>query len=97
MLSEGLRKIGDKNCQSHLTNPLFKNTFKKFTNVLNQLESTGPTSQLWLLYFKLICLMQRYTDAERFGNFHLHLQSVISMTLIFFASGHHLYTKACLL
>lgn len=96
-LNNGLTTVGKENFHNYLANEKVTNVKEKFLNAIEKIEKNGPTSQLWVLYFKLVTLMQQFIDAERSGNFQLHLQTVISMIPIFFASGHHLYGKACLL
>ena len=87
----------EENVEEFLSDPIMKKIEEKFVAAIEKLEKNGPTSQLWLLYFNLICLVLRYIDSERSGNFDLHLEIVLLMIPIFFASGHHLYAKACLL
>ena len=68
-LSEGLQKVGEENIEEFLSDRIMKKIEEKFVAAIEKLEKNGPTSELWLLYFKLICLMLRYIDAERSGNF----------------------------
>lgn len=49
---------------------------KKILAAIDKLEDNGPTIQLWLQYFKLTYLLQRYIDAERYENFELYLETV---------------------
>ena len=95
--SEGLQKVGQENVKEFLSDPIMKKIEEKFVAAIEKLEKNVSTSQLWLLYFKLICLVLRYIDAERSGNFYLYLEIMLLMIPIFFASGHHLYAKASLL
>ena len=83
--------------KTYLLNPAVKQIKEKFLTVMDTLENKGPTSQLWLRYFKLICLLQRYIDAESSGDVESHIKIVQLMTSFLFASGHHLYAKACIL
>lgn len=78
----------------HYLIPLFKN---KFNSVISEIKNNGPTNQLWLQYLQLICLVQKFIDLERSGNFELHLEAIELMIPIFYASGHNLYAKASLL
>lgn len=97
VLNEILQKVGEENFTDTLNNPFIKSMREKFLTAIENVESFGPTSKLWIQYFKLISLFQRYIDAERSGNFDLHLQTVKLMIPFFFASGHYLYAKAALL
>lgn len=96
-LNETLEKVGEENFENLISDPFLTDVTSKFVSVFNNLENNGPTSQLWVQYFKLICLLQKFIDAERSGNFNLHIEMVQQMIPFFFASGHHLYAKACLL
>ncbi|XP_043269016.1 uncharacterized protein Nepl16 isoform X1 [Venturia canescens] len=96
-LNDSLERVGEENFQIFLTDSMMTNILQKFVAVLENLERQGPTNKLWVQYFKLICLFQRFIDAERSGNFDLHIQTVQLMIPFFFSSGHHLYAKACLL
>ena len=74
-------------------NPILKKIEEKFVDGIQNLRRKGPTSQLWLQYFEIISLMQRFIDAEHSGNFKEHLEVVQLMIPIFYASGHHNYAK----
>lgn len=65
----------------------------KFMDQLNKIRNNGPTSQLWVQYFELICLTQRFIDAERSCDFKKHLDTVQLMIPILYASVHHNYAK----
>ena len=39
-------------------------------------------------------ILSKFIQAERMGNFHLHLQSVKEILPYFAAAGHHLYTRS---
>lgn len=43
---------------------------------LDQLSDKGPTAQLWVQYFKMVCLMKEYIHAERSGDWKGHLDCV---------------------
>lgn len=96
-LEARLEQVGVDNQENILNDPMIHDIKAKFLRTIDQLEANGPTCQLWIQYFQLISLVQKYIHAERSGNFQLHLNAVISMIPFFFASGHHLYAKACLL
>lgn len=60
---------------------------------LNSLEENGPTAKLWLQYFKLITFALQFLEAERLGNYKLHLQSIREMLPLFHSTGHFAYAK----
>ncbi|XP_043279745.1 uncharacterized protein [Venturia canescens] len=61
---------------------------------LTILKNRGPTSQLWVQYFECIVIALQFIEAERSGNWNLHLQSVRNMLPIFHAAGHFNYAKS---
>jgi hypothetical protein len=68
---------------------------EKFNQELNRLEEKGPTAKLWIQYLKMVTLVKRYIEAERTGNWELHLYVVKMMLPYFISSGHLHYSKAC--
>lgn len=67
----------------------------QFIENLNQLRNRGKTSQLWLQYFELISIAMHFVQAERMGDWDLHLNCIKAMLPVFHASGHFLYAKSC--
>lgn len=55
----------------------------------------GKTAQLWLQYFDLVTVALHFIEAERMGNWKLHLDCVRTMLPIFYATGHIQYAKSC--
>lgn len=55
----------------------------------------GKTAQLWLQYFDLVTIALHFIEAERMGNWTLHLECVRTMLPIFYATGHIHYAKSC--
>lgn len=83
--------------REYLKNIHFQSAYKKFNDKLEQLETRGPTAKLWVLYFKLLTIMKLFIEAERTGNFLLHLESCQRMLPIFYATGHFHYAKCLIL
>ncbi|KYN03290.1 hypothetical protein ALC62_05871 [Cyphomyrmex costatus] len=67
---------------------------QKFIEHLNKIKEKGPTCKLWIQYFTMINIIKRFIEAERLGNWNLHLQCVKNMLPFFYSSGHHLYAKS---
>lgn len=65
-----------------------------FLSQLNLLKSNGPTAKLFVQYFEMVTIALQFIEAERLGNWQLHLQSVKKMLPFFHASGHFLYAKS---
>lgn len=67
---------------------------RKFDSKLKEMKTWGPTAQLWVQYFELIILVKQFIEAERTGNWELHLNTVQQIIHIFHASGRHLHAKS---
>ena len=67
---------------------------KKFVDKLNLIKENGPTAELWIQYFKMIELAKQFIQAERSGDWNMHLECVQKMLPYFHASGHNLYAKS---
>lgn len=65
----------------------------EFLNQLHTFRQMGPTSQLWVQYFECVVVAVQFIEAERLGDWKLHLQSVQKMLPLFHASGHIAYAK----
>lgn len=72
----------------------FETIKNKFISKLENLKKNGPTSELWIQYFRMITLVKQFIAAERSGQWQLHLQCVQRMLPYFHASGHFLYAKS---
>ncbi|CAG9820707.1 unnamed protein product [Phaedon cochleariae] len=73
----------------------FKTVANKLQNQLQKLENNGPTAKLWILYFRMVTLLKQFIEAERTGNWTLHLETIQKMLPFFHASGHFFYAKSC--
>ncbi|KYM96907.1 hypothetical protein ALC62_12417 [Cyphomyrmex costatus] len=67
---------------------------RKFNNELKTLKSRSPTARLWVQYYEMITLMKNFIQAERSGDWELHLTTIQKMIPYFHASGHFLYAKS---
>lgn len=67
---------------------------KKFIDKLELFKNNGLTAQLWVQYFDCVTVMLQFIEAERCGNWDLHLQSVRNMLPFFHAGGHFAYAKS---
>ncbi|KAL7286444.1 hypothetical protein TKK_0019392 [Trichogramma kaykai] len=71
------------------------NRFRElFIERIETLEARGKTAKLWIQYFKMVTVMLQYIEAERLGDWALHLRSVKAMLPIFHAAGHFAYAKS---
>lgn len=66
---------------------------KKFIDKLNDLKNNGPTAKLWAQYFDSVTILLQFIEAERLGNWELHLQSIRKMLPLFHSTGHYLYAQ----
>jgi len=71
------------------------NILNIFSKILLELETNGATAKLWIQYFHMVTLVKQFIQAERSGNWNLHLQCIQDMFPYFHASGHFLYAKSC--
>lgn len=67
----------------------------KLKEKLHELEENGPTAKLWVQYFRMVSILKHFVEAEKSGNWQLHLQSINDMLPYFHASGHFNYAKVC--
>lgn len=74
-------------------NEAFMDVATKFKEALAKLENYGPTAKLCIQYFQMVTLVKHFIEAERMGNWQLHLNTVQRMLPYFHASGHFLYAK----
>lgn len=72
----------------------FEVVIGKFKDAKKKLEKNGPTAKLWIQYFEMITLVKQFIEAERMGNWKLHLDTIKKMLPYFHASGHFLYAKS---
>ncbi|KYN08445.1 hypothetical protein ALC62_00577 [Cyphomyrmex costatus] len=75
-------------------NSAVKSVAKKFKDALILLENNGPTAKLWVQYCRMVTLLKQFIEAERSGNWALHLKTIQKMLPFFHASGHYLYAKS---
>ena len=72
----------------------YKMVADKFKKKLKELENYGPTAKLWVQYFRMVTLIKQFIEAERMGNWQLHLDTIRKMLPFFHASGHFYYAKS---
>lgn len=74
-----------------LENEFFQSMSRRFEAQLKELEKNGPTAKLWVLYFRMVTLVKNFIEAERTGNWKLHLSTIAKMMPFFHATGHFNY------
>ncbi|KAJ8677393.1 hypothetical protein QAD02_013180 [Eretmocerus hayati] len=82
-------KMSDCNAESFL-----KQLAQLFMDQVQKFKNNGPTAKLWLQYYECALLILQFVEAERLGNWRLHLQTVKKMLPIFHAAGHFAYAKS---
>lgn len=75
-------------------NEINNTVISKFDEALHTIASRGPTAKLWVQYFQMVTLMKQFIEAERMGNWTLHLDTIKKMLPYFHAAGHFLYAKS---
>ena len=68
-------------------------TAKEKVDIAKELAN-HPTARLWLQYMDMVALLRQFIEAERTGNWELHLQSLRDMLPFYAAAGHNLYAKS---
>ncbi|XP_044597979.1 uncharacterized protein LOC123274438, partial [Cotesia glomerata] len=66
---------------------------KLFISATTTLQRKSPTAELWLQYFNSVIVALQFIEAERLGNWNLHLSCIKQMLPIFHAAGHFNYCK----
>lgn len=94
LLNDVLSKINEENFLNEVEKDSIKNIKDKFLVHFEKLKENGLTTQLWLQYFEMVAIVKKFIEAERTGNWKLHLICVQKMIPYFYASGHHLYAKS---
>lgn len=72
---------------------IFQILIAKFKTALDKIEANGPTSKLWVQYFRMNVLMKQFIKAERMGDWELHLTTVGKMLPFFHSAGHFFMQK----
>lgn len=61
---------------------------------IQNIERNGPTAQLWIQYFYMVSLVKQFIEAERSGNWKMHIATIEKMLPFFHASGHFNYASS---
>ncbi|KAJ8887673.1 hypothetical protein PR048_013891 [Dryococelus australis] len=59
------------------------------------IENRGDTTKFWVQYFRMVCLVKDYIQAERTDNWKVHLEYVQNVIPYFHSVVHFLYAKSC--
>ena len=68
--------VGKSEFHTLLKNDEFKEIKNKFLNKLESIKENGPTARLWILYFNMVDLAKQFIQAEKSGNWSMHLQDM---------------------
>lgn len=78
-----------------LQNQSFNEIVNKFEDKIKFLDNKdNKTLQLWIMYFRMISVLNDFLYAERTGDWNLHLKSIQLMIPFFHVSGHLPYAKS---
>ncbi|CAH1118147.1 unnamed protein product [Phaedon cochleariae] len=75
-------------------NKIYKHVMIKFNKALHTIAGRGPTAKLWTQYFYMVTIMKQFIEAERMGNWLLHLDTIKKMLPYFHSAGHFQYAKS---
>ncbi|KAG5881876.1 hypothetical protein JTB14_008690 [Gonioctena quinquepunctata] len=90
-IEEVITDFDDGQCELKLDEKPFRSMSCQFEAQLKQLGSNDPTAKLWLQYHRMVTLVNHFIEAERSGNWDLHLSTVSKMIPFFHATGHFNY------
>lgn len=90
-IEDVLENFDDGNCELKLQQEPFATISTRVQIQLEKLEQNGPTAKLWIQYFCMVTIAKQFIEAERTGNWELHLSSIEQMLPFFHASGHFNY------
>jgi hypothetical protein len=77
-----------------ILNEILQNVLCKFNSTVIMIKSKGDTAKRWVQYFEMLILVKQFIEAERSGNWQLHLETMQKMLPCFHASGHFPYAKS---
>jgi hypothetical protein len=72
---------------------IFKDIHAKVTAFKSSLANKR-IAKLWLIYLDMINLLHKFLEAERTGNWQMHLHTIRMMLPYLAAAGHNLYVKS---
>lgn len=76
------------------TYPVVSILKEKLNDKMNLIAERGKTATLWIQYIKMVSLVRSFIQAERCGDFDLHLSTIIEMIPFFHSSRHFNYAKS---
>lgn len=77
--------------EHRLEQQMFHEIIERVQSKLQTLTENGPTAALWIQYFRMVVLVKQFIEAERTGNWKLHLSTIAKMLPFFHAAGHSNY------
>lgn len=84
--------------RTEVLNSVKEESFVQFSTLfekkLLEFEQRGPTAKLWVQYIRMTSLLKQFIEAERTGNWDLHVTTVRKMLPFFHASEHFNYAKS---
>ncbi|KAF5281918.1 hypothetical protein FQR65_LT14444 [Abscondita terminalis] len=89
-LTKNVRNIKD---EKSFNNKSFLRMYNKFINHMEEVCQRGPIAKLWIQYFKMSSLIKQFLEAEKSGNWQLHLDCTQKMLPYFHAAGHYKYAQ----
>jgi hypothetical protein len=76
------------------SNLFLKNIDNIMLNIKQAMEESSKTAKLWFGYQSIMFTVRMLIQADRLGDWHLHLASLQTSLPVFAASGHFNYTKS---
>ena len=85
---------GESNLDSAVASDTLVSLREALGNKKTELRARSKTSQLWLCYQSMVRVARALIEADRTGNWQMHLRAVSDCLPIFAAAGHFNYLKS---
>ena len=76
---------------------VIKSIQDRMTKYCDKVRQESRISKLWLQYIDMVELLRKFINAERTGNWQLHLQTLQTMIPYMAAVGHNMHAKSAYL
>ena len=92
-LANLLSEISTLKTEKKFDEKKFNDLYDKFLVYKNKMAARGPTAKLWIQLFDLTTLIKQFIEAERTGNWQMHLDTCQRMIPFFCAAFHYKYAE----
>lgn len=78
-LNQLLTKLGNTNTKREIEGDAVKKIRAQFSSQLDALNDNGSIAILWVQYIRMVTIVKQFIEADRSGNWDLHLHSIQQM------------------